>query len=256
MAASAFLKSEKVVLVRDFEVRKSTIFTGFKTGAAKDAILNTKSKKSLELTRPSMAENGENSIPLLGYRSSSPRANGRRRKSKNRTRRGGFDDEDNTTEQQATMDGFPNNEHSLRGVKFPCGTCGKAMRSADRGVFCEVCLYWLYCCCVSICAVRYKVLQDSEGGWACPACTHSALPFADCSRLSLGDDREAVVGCPSLSSTSSSIATASRLGGLSVYYANCRSILPKIEDLLCLVASSDPPNRLDRDMARFLDYII
>jgi len=53
------------------------------------------SKKSLELTRPSMAETGENSILLLGYRSSSPSANGRRKKSKNRTSRGGFDDEDN-----------------------------------------------------------------------------------------------------------------------------------------------------------------
>jgi len=139
------------------------------------------------------------------------------------------------------MDGFPNNEHSPREVKFPCGTCAKAVRSADRGVFCKVCLYWFHYCCVSICAWRYKELQDSEGGCSCPTCTHSALPFADCSRLSLGDDRKAIISCPSLSSTSSSTVAAFRLSGLFVYYAHCRSILPKMEDLLCLVASPDSP---------------
>lgn len=129
-----------------------------------------------------------------------------------------------------------------RVVKFPCGRCAKPVKCSDAGVFCEVCLYWFHCGCASISAEGYKKLQLAEGGWCCPDCERSALPFAECSRLSLGDDREKSVTLPSLNSTTTSLAAAPRVSGLfSIFYANSRSILPKMDELHFLVMSPTPP---------------
>lgn len=129
-----------------------------------------------------------------------------------------------------------------RAIKFPCGQCGKPVKNSDATVFCEVCLFWLHCKCVSICSSDYRKLQHSEGGWCCPTCEHSALPFADCSSLSLGDDKEISVTTPSTLDSTISSAAASRLSGHQfIYYANCRSLLPKMDELHYLVTSSSPP---------------
>jgi len=63
MAASASSKSEKVVLVGDFGVGKSTIFTRFKTGAAKDVTLNT--RKECECTRELIVDGEKTSVSLF-----------------------------------------------------------------------------------------------------------------------------------------------------------------------------------------------
>ena len=95
----------------------------------------------------------------------------------------------------------------------------------------------IHCRCISICTSDYEKLQDSEGDWCSPGCEHSPLPFADCSRLSLGDDREKSIAQISLDSNTTSIAAATSVRG---YYANCRSVLPKMDELY-LVTSPSPP---------------
>lgn len=69
--------------------------------------------------------------------------------------------------------------------------------------------------------------------WSCPICYKSALPFADCSSIwSKSHD----------SSFSSSVSSTSVVGGgLSIYYANCRSLLPKINEIRGIAMN----NRLD-----------
>ena len=63
MAASASSKSEKIVLVGDFGVGKSTIFTRFKTGAAKDVTLNT--RKECECTRDLLVDGTKTSVSVF-----------------------------------------------------------------------------------------------------------------------------------------------------------------------------------------------
>lgn len=71
---------------------------------------------------------------------------------------------------------------------------------------------------------------------------HSALPFADSSRLSLSGNKDKSVTTETTHSFNSTTATATRNSELfSIYYANSRSILPKIDELLCLVSSTRPP---------------
>lgn len=62
MAASASSASEKVVLVGDFGVGKSTIFTRFKTGAAEDVTLNT--RKECEHTSELLVDGEKTSVSL------------------------------------------------------------------------------------------------------------------------------------------------------------------------------------------------
>ena len=60
MAASAVSHSDKVVLVGDFGVGKTTIFTRFKTGAAKDVTLNT--RKECECQKDLMVDGKKVSV--------------------------------------------------------------------------------------------------------------------------------------------------------------------------------------------------
>ena len=124
--------------------------------------------------------------------------------------------------------------------KFHCGVCERQVRSRDAGVYCEVCQSWVHCKCASVSTRHYEELQQSEGGWCCIACEHSALPFADCSSISISIDDFSEQD-PMLNS-SLPTAAKSRISGLfSIFYSNCRSILPKMDDLRYLVSCDNPP---------------
>ena len=78
--------------------------------------------------------------------------------------------------------------------------------------------------------------------WCCPYCFHSALPFADCSRLS-----SASAPVSTLSVSDTSLSSAATLApppstGISLYLANSRSLIPKMDDLCLLVSGSSPPS--------------
>ncbi len=65
MAASDSAKGEKIVLLGDYGVGKSTIFTRFKTGAAKDVTLNT--RKECESTRELMVDGKKIAVSVHRY---------------------------------------------------------------------------------------------------------------------------------------------------------------------------------------------
>ena len=119
--------------------------------------------------------------------------------------------------------------------KFPCGHCSNPVKSNQQGVFCECCQLWYHCKCLDISGREYSYLQASNSGWCCPYCFHSALPFADCSRLS-----SASAPVSTLSVSDTSLSSAATLApppstGISLYLANSRSLIPKMDDLRLLV---------------------
>lgn len=63
MAADFSARSEKIVLVGDFGVGKTTIFTRFKTGRATDAALNT--RKECECEKKLTVDGEDISVSLL-----------------------------------------------------------------------------------------------------------------------------------------------------------------------------------------------
>ena len=126
--------------------------------------------------------------------------------------------------------------------KFPCGHCSNPVKSNQQGVFCECCQLWYHCKCLEISGKEYSYLQASNSGWCCPYCFHSALPFADSSRLS-----SASAPVSTLSVSDNSLSSAATLApppstGISLYLANSRSLIPKMDDLRLLVSGSSPPS--------------
>ena len=57
----------------------------------------------------------------------------------------------------------------------------------------------------------------------------------------MGDDREKSIAQTSLDSSTTPTAAATSVRGLSLYYANCRSVLPKMDELHYLVTSPSYP---------------
>ena len=141
--------------------------------------------------------------------------------------------------------------------KFPCGLCGKPVKRNQAGLQCEVCLYWLHCRCLGYSRSNYEGLQRSEESWYCPCCLLEALPFGDCSTISSANDQQPRDQDQGHSSSPSAHHAGSPGGPIlpsktppphasrvrsnhSLFYTNCRSLLPKIDELRLLASSSQP----------------
>ena len=122
------------------------------------------------------------------------------------------------------------------GPKHPCATCSKAVKSNQRGIFCEVCYQWHHAKCISMCLSEYQRLSLSDEGWCCHRCHKEAFPFHDSSRISTEPESSPLSCC----SISSDTPPLSPTGSCLVYYSNCRSLLPKMDHLRATVASSTP----------------
>ena len=81
---------------------------------------------------------------------------------------------------------------------------------------------------------EYSELQVSEDEWACPTCYCTFLPFAECSTIN------STIASLSSSTITELSTTSSNDAGLTLYYCNCRSLLPKMDDLRILVNSVNP----------------
>jgi hypothetical protein len=47
-------------------------------------------------------------------------------------------------------------------IKFPCGQCGKSVRSNQRAIQCEECLYWQHIKCIDLPLKEYDRLSNSS----------------------------------------------------------------------------------------------
>ena len=58
-----------------------------------------------------------------------------------------------------------------RSCKFPCGTCGKPVRSNQAGIQCDSCDRWLHCKCINMSVREYRLLgSDHSEPWFCTTC--------------------------------------------------------------------------------------
>jgi hypothetical protein len=55
-------------------------------------------------------------------------------------------------------------------IKFPCGQCGKSVRSNQRAIQCEECLYWQHIKCIDLPLKEYDRLSNSSESWYCKPC--------------------------------------------------------------------------------------
>ena len=119
-------------------------------------------------------------------------------------------------------------------VKHPCGICSRPVKCNQKGIQCDCCYYWLHTKCLKMRDDEYMALAQSDESWCCPACLKEALPFHDCSAISLdlGPDPPAETPQPVHNSTSCNFC--------SIYYSNCRSLLPKLDQLRAQALSSNP----------------
>ena len=55
-------------------------------------------------------------------------------------------------------------------TKFPCGTCGKAVRYGQKAVSCDHCDAWFHIDCQGMAAGTYEALLGVEFSWLCLTC--------------------------------------------------------------------------------------
>ncbi len=107
------------------------------------------------------------------------------------------------------------------GVKYPCGRCGKAVRWNQSAVECEICLKWLHTKCVAL--IQLSTLDCNTLVRAGVALTVSPQPF-----------HSGTVLLWIRTDPSQNHALTPPRNSLVVDYTNCRSLLPKIDELRLL----------------------
>ncbi len=105
---------------------------------------------------------------------------------------------------------------TLAAVLFPCGTCGLPVSNEDPVAYCNSCDLWQHCNCVDLAPADYAVLQAEDDGaaWFC------ILLFADCSFITTSC-RDSIQS-PSFKEPTDCFPSKH----VSLYYSNCRSLLP------------------------------
>ena len=84
---------------------------------------------------------------------------------------------------------------------------------------------------------EYLALSLSDDSWCCATCWREALPFHDCSTIhstSSSDD------FPPSAVLASPVSSSSQNSSFSIFYSNCRSLLPKLDLLRTSVLTSSP----------------
>ena len=59
-----------------------------------------------------------------------------------------------------------------------CPVCSKCVRNNQRGIQCEVCLFWHHAKCIGMNDLQYNCLSLTNESWFCSKCLHSILPFS------------------------------------------------------------------------------
>ena len=126
------------------------------------------------------------------------------------------------------------------GAKFPCGICHHPVRENQAGVQCDLCNYWVHKRCMSMPNYEYEQLQLSDEPWCCPPCLKEALPFHNCSTISSCNSFSSLPPPPSPHNDGSDLAVSPNPCKLSLLYSNCRSLVPKLDNLRVQANSLNP----------------
>lgn len=140
-------------------------------------------------------------------------------------------------------------------VRYPCTVCGKAVRSNQRGIFCDGCDQWTHAKCCRIDISEYERLgANPKEEWLCPECVSVELPFADVSlcgnvrdsRGSAKDPPFAGASCLDTSgmhspqTSSSSVLVECKTSAI-VCHLNAQSLLPKLDEIRTTLAEVKRP---------------
>ena len=129
--------------------------------------------------------------------------------------------------------------------KYPCGICSGPVKSNQRGVQCDVCAYWLHARCIGLSSEEYAELQRSDDPWCCSKCQKESLPFFDVSNSdSIFNTSDSIFNTSTADSPGDTEPTTSTSShpplSLTVFYTNCRSLLPKIDHIRLLASVHQP----------------
>ena len=119
------------------------------------------------------------------------------------------------------------------------------VKSYQPGVQCNVCAYWLHARCISLSSEEHAELQCSDDPWCCSKCLKKSLPFFDVSDsdsvFNTSDSIFNTSTADSLGNTEPTTSTSSHPPlSLTVFYTNCRSLLPKIDHVRLLASVHQP----------------
>ena len=135
--------------------------------------------------------------------------------------------------------------------KHPCGVCQSPVRSNQRGILCEVCYKWFHTKCIGVSNEDCSRLQHSGEAWCCKTYLVEALPYHNASDASIFDSSSSSILSNSFNSQVDHVNTNSNVlktaspyisncHSLSLFYCNCRSLIPKIDNLHALAATHAP----------------
>ena len=120
-------------------------------------------------------------------------------------------------------------------VKHPCGICSRPVKRNQKGIQCECCYYWLHTKCLKMPADEYSSLAQSDEPWCCSTCLREALPFHSCSDTLFDHSLPGDLPPPP-----QPLAIPQYNHHCSIYYSNCRSLLPKLDILRAQAISTNP----------------
>lgn len=131
------------------------------------------------------------------------------------------------------------NIHPGPSPKFPCGFCGKAIRTNSKAISCDICEKWLHIKCCNITSEEYKRLQClSSFDFVCDSCSINSLPTLDPEQKSNK--------LPNLDQTfendSYSHPEIDKCKGKGLLFLgiNARSLLSKLNEIRWLTISTNP----------------
>ena len=116
--------------------------------------------------------------------------------------------------------------------KFRCGICHRPVRVNQARVQCDLCDFWVHKQCVNMLNYEYERLQLSDEPWCCLPYLKEALLFHNCSTISSCNSFSSLPQPPT-SPHNGGIDTAlsPNPSQLSLLCSNCRSLVPKLENL-------------------------
>ena len=111
---------------------------------------------------------------------------------------------------------------------FPCICCGRSREDDRAGVQWDGCDLWFHSMCLGLTDDEYQELQASSVDWFCRTCLPGPVNVSEAG------------GAPADVSSYFDVDSSADSIRLSVYYSNCRSVLPKKDDLTVLAEVDKP----------------
>ena len=120
----------------------------------------------------------------------------------------------------------------------------RPVKSNQQRIHCDCCYFWQHSKYLKMSDIEYLSLVQSDEPWCCPTCLKEAFPFHNCSDISFDLPHPNPLSPPDPQSPPAPPpappATPHPNQLCSIFYLNCRSLLPKLDALRVQAMSSNP----------------